>query len=429
MRFFYTLAFLSFSIITQAQEIKTNLGSVKYKINSDNTITYLGTNIDQKWGGLSYKGDLAEKNKVHTLEFADDTFSVKFSKAFGQQNYTNYMLKFNNFSYTNQNGSEFYAYQDKNIKLDILNYDNKIQVKDKWGQNISTSQVINFKSKNLQIKALDGYHELTSDFGALKFKNYTSETQSENNISYKAKDFSLDASNFQNQKLEKTFINVKKDKMELKSVTDNDVSAHHLSFNKTQIAFNENQSYIQTDIEGLKIKAGFDGETPFGSFQYQNFAYDNEVFTYKVQVNKEFDFTISSENKINTLNYKTKIQDSSLSFKYTNQFDVFDFYFNQSIFSIYNNNFNLIGTNNSRFKESTAFSFVNPKFSANFDAINDIWNLSVKAGNNFTAGYLKDQRNNYLTLGNKNNLGTISMGYNILTQNIDRAQIMLTAKF
>jgi hypothetical protein len=148
-----------------------------------------------------------------------------------------------------------------------------------------------------------------------------------------------------------------------------------------------------------------------------------------VQPIKNFSIKASSENGMEQASYSSMIGNTNVSLKYNNQFDVYDFYFKQNAFSVYENSFSMIGQSRAQFKDSFSFSLANPKFNLSSDVINDIYAVMYKNSNNFSFSMIKDQKQNFMSVTNSGRLGSFSAQYNMDTHLFDRFSFNFSVKF
>ena len=137
----------------------------------------------------------------------------------------------------------------------------------------------------------------------------------------------------------------------------------------------------------------------------------------------------SSQNGVEQVSYQANVNKTNISFKYNNQFDVYDFYFRQNAFNVYENSFAMIGNNRSQFKDSFSFSLVNPRFNFASDVINDIYAITFKDSNSFVFSAIKDQKQNFVGLTNSSRIGNFGIQYNINTNLFDRFYYNYVIKF
>jgi len=428
-----TICLISLSTIGYSQEFNTQFGSVQYKINPDNTISYLGSNIHYKFDQFAYKVDMNNKSTIHNLSYNGDFWSINLNKITGENPAFVSSFKFKDFSFVDQQlmnqQIRSFSYSSKGTKLDYISAKNPLTFKDYWNRNILSKNYFSMNYKGGSAKFIDDYYDVNLNFGPINLLRAHSNTQSENNLQYKDKTISLKWSNFDNTKNQKDFIDVSSKTFSLKSVNDANISAQMLTFGFTTLAHNDSQNYVQSKLGDLSYKVAQNKNQIDYGFTYKGLSYNNKQWFYTFTPNKDLSFQIGSDGKIHNTTYNVKIKDTNVSLKYTDKFDVYDFYFNQGVFNVYDNSFNMIGSSNTQYKNSTSIMINNSLCSFNIDAINDLWNLNFKANKEFSFGYLKDQKNNHINLSDASKYGTITIGYNVDKEKIDRLGVNFNFRF
>jgi hypothetical protein len=428
-----TICLISLSTISYSQEFNTQFGSVQYKINPDNTISYLGSNIHYKFDKFAYKVNMDNKSTIHNLSYNDAVWSINLNKITGENPAFVSSYKFKDFSFVDQQlmnqQIRSFSYSSKGTQLDYISAKNPLKFKDYWNRNIFSKSYLSMNYKGGSAKFIDDYYDVNLNFGATNFQRAYSNTQSENNLKYKDKTISLKWSNFDNTKNQKDFIDVSSKTFSLKSVSDVNINAQMLTFGFTTLAHNDSQNYVQSKLGNLSYKVAQNKNQIDYGFTYKGLSYNNKQWFYTFTPNKGLSFQIGSDGEIHNTTYNVKIKDTNVSLKYTDKFDVYDFYFNQGVFNVYDNSFNMIGSSNTQYKNSTSIMINNSLCSFNIDAINDLWNLNFKANKEFSLGYLKDQKNNHINLSDVSKYGTITIGYNVDKEKIDRLGVNFNFRF
>jgi hypothetical protein len=428
-----TICLISLSAISSAQEFNTSFGSVKYKINSDNTISYLGSNVHYKFSDFAYKVDMNNKSTTHNLSYSSNLFNANFTKTTGENPAFVSSFKFKNFSFVDQQlmnqRIQSFSYFNKDLQLDYISAQNPIITKDYWNRNISSKNYLSMNYKGSSGKFIDDYYAVNLNFGPINLLRAHSKTQSENNFQYKDSVISVKWSNFDNTRNQKDFFDISSKIFSLKSAKDMNINAQVLSFGNTTLAHNDSQNYVQSRIGDLSYKLAQNKDKIDYGIAYKGLSYSNEQWFYTSNLNKNLSVQFGSDGKIHQANYNAKFKDTNISIKYTDEFDLFDFYFNQNVFSIYDNSFNMIGNTKTQYKNSTSIALNSSRYSLNVDAINNMWNFNFKANKEFNFGYLKDQKNNHINLSDISKYGTITIGYNIDKEKIDRLGVSMKIEF
>lgn len=424
---------MAFSTLSYAQEFNTQFGSVKYKINPDNTITYLGSTLNYKFKDFAFANSTSNSLNTQSLSYSNKNLSANFSRTYGSSNSFVSSLKFGDFSIVDQqlvnNRVQSFSYLRNNISLDYISAENPIAFKDYWNRNITSKTYYAVNFEHFRGKMLDNYYNVGFNFGAVNLQRAYSNTQSENNLQYKDKQISVKLSNFDNTKYQKDFIDVSYQGYNFKSASDANLNAQMLTFGNTTIAHNQTQNYVQSKSGDVTFKVAQNKDDIDYSVNYKGLSYNDKQWFYTASPNKNLSLQIGSDSKIHNVNFNSKLGNTNLSLKYTDKFDVYDFYFNQNIFSIYDNNFNMIGNSKTQYKEATNLSLSNSNYVFNFDAINDLWNLSFKANKELGVGYLRDQKQNYLNVTDNSKYGNFMAGYNFNTSRLDKLQVSMNWKF
>jgi len=208
-----TICLISLSTIGYSQEFNTQFGSVQYKINPDNTISYLGSNIHYKFDQFAYKVDMNNKSTIHNLSYNDAFWSINLNKITGENPAFVSSFKFKDFSFVDQQlmnqQIRSFSYSSKGTKLDYISAKNPLTFKDYWNRNILSKNYFSMNYKGGSAKFIDDYYDVNLNFGPINLLRAHSNTQSENNLQYKDKTISLKWSNFDNTKNQKDFINFK----------------------------------------------------------------------------------------------------------------------------------------------------------------------------------------------------------------------------
>ena len=343
------------------------------------TISY-GQDFATSLGSFKYT---ASNNTIYVKEFTLKDKSERFSytRDLSPDINQSFSAKFGNFSFTEKDSKIF------------------------------KSDFVGFKNKDFSLGYL---HSNTS-------------TQSDNEYSYANKSISLSIIDFQDKSYSKHFLGFKNKDIDFKSVSDKGLNVQSVAFGATTIAHDIQNTYIQSKYKDLSWKISSGTELNY-SFSYKSFSYNDKQWFYGYK-NKSFYTQFGSDYRIHNLNYNTKIGDSNLVFKYTDKFDVYDFYFNQTVFNVMNNNFNMIGKSKTTYKESTSLNISNNKYSLNADAINDLYNISLKLNKTSSVGYLSDQKGKYFTVGDNSKAGVVNIGYNLELCRIDTIHLGLSYKF
>ena len=75
---YITACLITLSTIGYSQEFNTQFGSVKYKMNPDNTISYLGSNFHYKFKDFAQNLDISAKSTIYNLSYNNGIFVANF---------------------------------------------------------------------------------------------------------------------------------------------------------------------------------------------------------------------------------------------------------------------------------------------------------------------------------------------------------------
>jgi hypothetical protein len=404
------------------------MGSVKYKFNEDGSANYLGTTFNYNLGCLNYKSEYTNKTNVQNLGLNYKKFSLNFQEI--NSDHPSYLttLKFDNFYFSDQKLStmrvDSLSYSSDKYKINYIISDKAASSINFWKQTYFTKSILDFQNRILSFKIMDHYSEQTLAYKNIKIQFADSPTQKEKDFSYAFKDLSIIDSKYSNNSYNKNFLEVKSKTFDLKTVNDKGLNAGILTYGNTIVAHDNKDNFIQSNLGKAIYKISEIGGNKSFSLNYQNLTYNDKQWYYNFIVNKSINAQFSS-NKIHAVNYAIKYKDMILSCHYTETYNIYDFYFNQSVFSPYNNNYNAIGKSNINYKKSCLFSISNPNFSFNYDRINNMFALNYKNIVSFT----RDQKGDYLSLQNTKKLGSISYGYNFTKHKLDKFQFIYSFKF
>jgi hypothetical protein len=426
---YITACLITLSTIGYSQEFNTQFGSVKYKMNPDNTISYLGSNFHYKFKDFAQNLDISAKSTIYNLSYNNGIFVANFTNTTGENQSFVYSLKLKDFTFANQQNIKSFSYSHNDTQLNYVSAENPIIFKDYWNRNIATKNYLSINTKQLYGNFSNDYYAVNFDSGFYKIIRAHSTTQSENDLQYKDSTIFMKLVNFDDAKNQKDFIDISTKIFSLKCAKDIHAFAQMITFGNTTLAHDNNQNYVQSKVGEFSYKLAQNENKINYGFTYKGLSYNDKQWFFMSNLNKNLLVQIGSDGKIHAGNYDVKIKDTNISLKYTDKFDVYDFYFNQGVFSVYDNSFNMIGDSKTQYKNSTSIVINNPQYSFNIDAINDLWNLNFKANKEFNLAYLKDQKNNHISLSDVSKYGTITLGYNLDKDKIDRLGVNFNYKF
>jgi len=425
-----TILLAVLSTLGYTQEFKTELGTVKYKTNPDNTISYLGLNFHYKHNGLFYQSNTDEKSFEHSLSYSDKLWTLNFSNATAG-NTT--LLKFKNFSFTEKQSANqkmrTIAYTNKDIQVDYVSAQNPFVTKNYWGSDVTTKSYFSINHKSFSGKFIDNYYTADLKIGPVTLQRARSDIQSENNFRYKDGDLSAHLSDFYGEKLKKHFVEISSKAITIKSVSGTNVNAQMLAFNNITMAHGDSQDYIQAKSGEWSYRLTRDEKKINYGIDYRGLTLNGKQWMYSRKINKNLFTQLESSGKINNASYELNTKGFNLSLKYADSLSVYDFFLNHAAFNVRDNSFDIIQDSEVRRKRSATVAIGNSLYSLKSDIINDLWNFNFRANKELTIGYLKDLKNNHISVSDISRFGNGTLGYNLDKRRIDKLALNFSFKF
>lgn len=457
-KYLATIMLVSSCHLAQAQvaDLAFPFGKTTFNIDANKNVTWNSTSFTYNLGSLNYTGQYSGNTQLHVFGFKLQGIGLNYSSSTLQNVFT---LNFNGFTvvnegfnrsqvlpvyaskvvadnrqtlaYTGKNSSfnitkisgpntriDSYSFSLNKNKLDYMNSENALVMIDAWNRPYLSKNNVQLQVPHFNVRMMDGYSDLQFNDKNYTFRTIDSPTRSEDSFSYKLKDMNLQVVDFDDV-YSKTFVNFSNKNMKLNFVSDDNDNVGLFQFKDTTLGYSTDASYLQTKINKFDIKVAEDK----GDYQYDvksgNFGFKDGSLYGKVKLAKGLDVGASFENGVEQINYTGEVNGTKINFKYNNRFDVYDFYFRQSVFSVYDNSFAMIGNTKTQYKDSTSFSLTNKRFNFSSDVINDIYLITFRYTDTIAFNMLKDQKQNYvgLTTSGKVNLST---QYNLNSNRFDR---------
>ena len=450
----------------QSTDLSLPVGKSSFTIDANKKVNWSGSNMKYDFGNLKYAGTFANNSQVHNFnaKLSDVTMSytssapkntvgityrgftftaedfnrnevqnVFASKVLvDNKNTLSYQQKQLSISMSKTIGRNFnydsYSFASKGTKIDYVASEKPLLMTDAWNRPYASETSIVFQSPTFSARMMDNYDDVQYTTKGFSVRTIHHPKRVENTLNYSNKNYNLSYVQF-NDGYSKNFLNLNGKDFKFKMANDGETNISQLETKDTTIAHGDNQNFIQSKIDKVEYRLSentgkFNYDVKVGSIGVR----DGDTYGI-VQPIKNVSVKASSENGVEQVSYNTSVNKTNIFLKYNNQFDVYDFYFKQNAFSVYENSFSLIGQNRSQFKDSFSFSLVNPKFNFASDVINDIYALTFKNSNNFVLSMIKDQKQNFLGLTNTGKFGNLGVQYNMNTQMFDRLSFNYVIKF
>jgi hypothetical protein len=358
-------------------------GQLTYKVDPHtNSSTLLDSKLHYQFYNLVL--DLNSKSKL-----SDGKLSYKDKK----------------FSLLSEKGN-FY-YDSMGLKIAYLSNN----IKDYWGRNVVETKAFWVTGSNFSIKTMDNYSEYQFKFDNLTLKNIQSLDRQELALGLKEKTWCFDE--VYSPKLEKNFINFDSTNLHIKSIFENGTSYETLSYKNLVLGYGPDQSFVNYKYDkNIEIKYDQVNKTSDYSIRYYNLGVENNHLFLNIPVKKVV-FQLSDDANVDSVNYNDVYQKTKVNIKYSNKFNVDDFYLNQALFDIYGNNYSLVNKTHIVNNNALNVNLENSTLSFKIDLINDVYNVAFKFKEvNF--GFSKDQINKKITLSDNNKNGSLGIGYDVL---------------
>ncbi len=321
-----------------------------------------------------------------------------------------------------------YNLQAKDTKLEFIESEKPLVIMDAWNRPYASTTSASVQFANLSFKSMDNYQDLQYNAKGLNFRRIVHPTRFENSLKITNKNYSLNYTEF-NDKYTKNFLDVTSKDFKFKMANDGETNISQLETKNTVIAYGNEQAYVQSKVNNLEYRISDNsGHTNYDVKLGNIGVRDGNAYGVVMPI-KNVSVKASSQNGVEQVSYQANVNKTNISFKYNNQFDVYDFYFRQNAFNVYENSFAMIGNNRSQFKDSFSFSLVNPRFNFASDVINDIYAITFKDSNSFVFSAIKDQKQNFVGLTNSSRIGNFGIQYNINTNLFDRFYYNYVIKF
>ncbi len=463
-----TILFTLIASLSQSQgtDLSLPFGKSCFTIDANKKVNWAGSNMKYDFGNLKYAGTFANNSQVHNFQaklsdvsmsytssapkntvgisyrgftFTSEDFNrnevqnVFASKVLvDNKNTLTYQQKQLSLSMSKTIGRNFnynnYVINTKNAKLDYVDSEKQLVMTDAWNRPFASTTSLQVQSPNFTAKFMDKYNDVQYTSKGFAVRNIQHPTRSENSLNYTTKSYNLSYTQF-NDGYSKNFLNVSGKDFKFKMANDGETNIAQLETKNTTIAHGNNQSFVQSKVDKVEYRVSdnqgnINYDVKLGNIGVR----DGEAYGIVSPV-KNVAVKASQENGVEQVSYNASINKTNVSLKYNNQFDVYDFYFRQNAFSVYDNSFTMIGNTRSQFKDSFSLSLVNPKFNFASDVINDIYALTFKNSNNFVFSMVKDQKQNFLGLTNTGKFGNLGVQYNMNTHMFDRLSFNYVVKF
>jgi hypothetical protein len=460
-----SIAFITAFANSQSADVSLPIGKSTFTVDANKKINWTGSALKYDLGNLKYAGSFSNNSQVHnfnttlsnmTMSYVSslpkNTIGITFRGAtftsedfnrnevqnvfaskllISQRNTLSYKQKDLSLSMSKTTGNisyDSYSFANKKIKVDYVSSESPLMMLDAWNRPYASKTQLSLKLPSIEAKIMDNYDDVLYSSKNLSIRSINHLSRSENTLNYFIKGNSVSYTNF-NDGYSKNFLNVSGKDYKLKMASDDDTSISQLEFKGTTIAHGDDQSFIQSKIGKMEYRLSDGVDDLNYDVKLGNLGVRNGEAYGVVQPIKNFSIKASSENGMEQASYSSMIGNTNVSLKYNNQFDVYDFYFKQNAFSVYENSFSMIGQSRAQFKDSFSFSLVNPKFNLSSDVINDIYAVMYKNSNNFSFSMIKDQKQNFMSVTNSGRLGSFSAQYNMDTHLFDRFAFNFSVKF
>ena len=459
---------LLFSEVGYAQlntDLSLPIGKSTFSIDTNQRINWNGSNFKLDIGKLKYDGTFNKGSQLHNFNFKLNDMYMSYASSMPKNTIG---IKYRGFTFTSEdftrnelqnvfsskilvNNKTSLAYKDKDLSLSILKTvgsadisSYSLQTKnlkadytaatrplvtvDAWNRPIATSYLSNLQIDNLTGKFMDDYTDFQYKNNNFSLKSITTPKREENSFNYTNKNYSLSFVEF-NDGYSKNFLNFLSKDAKFKLVNDGKDLVSQLELKDTTIAYGNSQSFIQSKVDDLEYRIANANNQWNYDFRLKNIGVRDGSTYGVVSPIKNLNIKASGENGVEQIDFNTKVDDTKVTLKYNNQFSIYDFYFRQNAFNIYENSFSMIGRSKTDFKDSFSLNLSSPKFSMTSDVINDLYSMSFRNTNNLTFTVLKDQKQNFLSLANTGKNINFGIQYNVLTNMFDRLSFSYSIKF
>jgi hypothetical protein len=462
--FTISIVFITSFANSQSADVSLPIGKSSFIVDSNKKINWTGSSLKYDLGNLKYSGSFSNNSQIHnfnttlsnmTMSYVSslpkNTIGIAFRGAtftsedfnrnevqnvflskllINSRNTLSYQQKDLSISMSKTTGNisyDSYSFANKKIKVDYFNSESQLIMMDAWNRPYASKTQLSLRLPSIEAKIMDNYDDVLYSSKNLSIRSINQNKRSENTLNYSNKGNSLSYTRF-NDGYSKSFLNVAGKDYKLKMASDEDTSVSQLELKGTTIAHGDDQSFIQSKIGKMEYRLSDNSDDFNYDVKLGNIGIRNGDTYGVVQPLKNISIKASSENGMEQASYSSIIGKTNISLKYNNQFDVYDFYFKQNAFSVYENSFSMIGQSKAQFKDSFSFSLVNPKFNFSSDVINDIYAVMYKNSNNFALSMIKDQKQNFMSLTNSGKFGSFSAQYNMNTHLFDRLALNFSIK-
>ena len=468
LKLFYVtpLVLLATKLNAQSADLTLPVGKSSFTVDKNQKVNWAGTSLNYDMGNLKYAGSFVNNSQVHNFNMKMNDLSMSYSSS-APKNVVG--LKFRGFTFTSEDfnrnemqnvfaskvlvdnkntisyqqkqlsmsmsktiGRNFninsYNLQAKDTKLEFIESEKPLAMMDAWNRPYASTTSASVQFANLSFKSMDNYQDLQYNAKGLNFRRIVHPTRFENSLKITNKNYSLNYTEF-NDKYTKNFLDVTSKDFKFKMANDGETNISQLETKNTVVAYGNEQAYVQSKVNNLEYRISDNsGHTNYDVKLGNIGVRDGNAYGVVMPI-KNVSVKASSQNGVEQISYQANVNKTNISLKYNNQFDVYDFYFRQNAFNVYENSFAMIGNNRSQFKDSFSFSLVNPRFNFASDVINDIYAITFKDSNSFVFSAIKDQKQNFVGLTNSSRIGNFGIQYNINTNLFDRFYYNYVIKF
>jgi len=438
------------------------LGSTTYQV-QDNNLKFLNNTFDMSLGNFKL-----QDNKTNTLDSKNILFTGKKltayykeskSKTYGNTiglNYLNFNFSHDNYqtptsigiqtakfllinktdySYINKDFNfkfsdmntynqlvKEYSFQTKKINADFLSSQTKFTALDYWKNSIRTIYSLSMNYDKLSTKFMDKYQEYNFTNNVIGLKSINGAYQNEQDLSYSSKKLSFSESKYDYNNIRKNFFDIKSGIYEYQMAKDQKTISM-LTTGNTITAYGNDQKYIQTKFKDLSFKYSDFNKNRDYDISYKYFGLRDGIITTNYEYKGVKTTFVGQE--LETITANENFKSYKVNAVYSNKFDIFDFYFNQKVFSVYDNSYKFLSRTSSVYKKTLAVNIINNKLAATSDLINNIFSVSYK-NKNYTTSYTKNQKQDLINLSFN---GNYSMEYNAQLRKIDKLTATYEFKF
>jgi len=433
MKFFTTLITILTATIAFSQQynLSTPYGQSLLNIDENKNVHLLNSKMSYDLGFMSYQMNYTPALTSHQIGLSLYGTKMNINQDTVFKNHWNETM-------TTKHGYEFLSqnltyrsydkYNEFGIKFNKFTYQNFSENKKQEHDFLYTDKHTTFAFQRL----LNNQHKednlvLTDKNMSVAFKETLDGQRKENDYVIKDKNWTLTDSDYYNS-YHKNFLNFTSKDLNFKTANDSGVSINTLDYKGTTVGYGQGESFIHSKFQNVEYKLSYSPAGTDYEFKYRNIGFrDNQLLISWTPL--RFLNVQTLNRKVTNVDYNFKRKDQTLTLKYNNQFDIYDFYFNQNAFSVYDNKYKLIGNSKSKYKEAMNALYSDNKYSFKTDIINNMYSVSFKMSKTLTANYIKDQTKREMCLGYSSGLGTIGLGYNLLNHKVDTLNAKLSFKF